>query len=161
LKIERKVQTKDWSKRVNLTIFGIICVDTYLIWSQATDATKSKDDFFIELATELIDNNYDGQKKRTGPRVSLDDEDAAAPGAVASGRGIYLTPTKRMRKTKGKDTKYKYQGKCRCCGMKTTWVCAQCVKDGVDDHHTYYCRPDGDKPRFCFRDHTEAAHLGD
>lgn len=60
LKLERKIRTVDWSQRVNLSIFGVICVDTYLVYTRATEREWiSKDDFYIRLATELIDNNYD------------------------------------------------------------------------------------------------------
>jgi len=162
LKLERKVQTLDWSKRVNLSVLGIICVDTLHMWSSATDnQQKTKDDFFIQLATELIDNDYDGRRAGTRrPRVSIDD-DGGSDGASSSGRGIYLTPTKRMRKNKdGKETTHRYQGHCVECGAKSTWTCSRCVADGVRGEHTYFCR-DPKKARACFATHVQLNHEGE
>jgi hypothetical protein len=34
LGIEKKLKTHDWSLRVNLSIFSIICVDTWKVYSQ-------------------------------------------------------------------------------------------------------------------------------
>ena len=109
LKLEHKLQTLDWSMRVNLSIFGVICVDTYLVYTRATEQEfMSKEDFFMELATELIDNNYDqpaGVRRRPQPNP----ESPAATARARHGQGIYLTPAKRKRKAKGKETKQSAQ----------------------------------------------------
>lgn len=65
LVIERKVGTLDWSMRVNLSIFGMLVVDTWLAYSQCTGRNggtgkdKKQKDFYTYLAEELVDNQYD------------------------------------------------------------------------------------------------------
>jgi hypothetical protein len=65
LMIERKVGTLDWSMRVNLSIFGMLVVDTWLAYSQCTGRNggtgkdKKQKDFYTYLAEELVDNQYD------------------------------------------------------------------------------------------------------
>ena len=59
LKTEKKLETKKWDMRVNLTIFSMIVVDTWLVYSQATGSTELQSEFYVRLAEELIDNNID------------------------------------------------------------------------------------------------------
>jgi hypothetical protein len=65
LMIERKVGTLDWSMRVNLSIFGMLVVDTWQAYSQCTGRNggngkdKNQKDFYTYLAEELVDNQYD------------------------------------------------------------------------------------------------------
>ena len=59
LKTEKKLETKKWDMRVNLTIFSMIVVDTWLMYSQATGSTELQSEFYVRLAEELIDNNID------------------------------------------------------------------------------------------------------
>ena len=40
LKTEKKLETKKWDMRVNLTIFSMIVVDTWLVYSQVTGSTE-------------------------------------------------------------------------------------------------------------------------
>ena len=47
--------------RVNLTIFSMIVVDTWLVYSQVTGSTALQSEFYVHLAEELIDNNIDSQ----------------------------------------------------------------------------------------------------
>ena len=46
---------------VNLTIFSMIVVDTWLVYSQATGSTELQSEFYVCLAEELIDNNIDSR----------------------------------------------------------------------------------------------------
>ena len=59
LKTEKKLETKKWDMRVNLTIFSMIVVDTWLVYSQATGSTELQSEFYVCFAEELIDNNID------------------------------------------------------------------------------------------------------
>ena len=61
LKTEKKLETKKWDMRVNLTIFSMIAVDTWLVYSQATGSTELQSEFYVCLAEELIDNNIDSR----------------------------------------------------------------------------------------------------
>ena len=60
-KTEKKLETKNWDMRVNLTIFSMIVVDTWLVYSQATGSTELQSEFYVRLAEELIDNNIDSR----------------------------------------------------------------------------------------------------
>jgi hypothetical protein len=67
--LERKVKTHDWAKRVNMSLFAMIVVDTYLVYSQSTDSEWTQKDFYHDLAEDLIDNNFDGAAE--GPEKIL------------------------------------------------------------------------------------------
>jgi hypothetical protein len=58
LRIEKKIKTKDWSRRVNLSIFSMIVVDTWLVFNAMrntpTDELNQKE-FYSVLSEELID----------------------------------------------------------------------------------------------------------
>ena len=64
LKTKKKLETKKWDMRVNLTIFSMIVVDTWLVYSQATGSTELQSEFYVRLAEELIDSNIDSQLQR-------------------------------------------------------------------------------------------------
>ena len=61
LKTNKKLETTKWDMRVNLTIFSMSVVDTWLVYSQATGSTELQSGFFVRLAEELIDNNIDSR----------------------------------------------------------------------------------------------------
>ncbi len=59
LRMDRNLGTKDWAKRFNLSILGIICVDAYLLFKgvvHSSNRTMSCLEFFSKLADELIEN---------------------------------------------------------------------------------------------------------
>ena len=106
LGMERKLRTHDWATRVNLTVFGMIVVDTFLVWKEIRKLSDSRDvqkAFYTNLAEELIDNQEDSIGRR--PRHSLNDDfvETESPafcmltGRPRSGVGVHLTPTKRRR----------------------------------------------------------------
>ena len=47
--------------RVNLTIFLMIAVDTWLVYSQATGSTELQLEFYVHPAEDLIDNNINSR----------------------------------------------------------------------------------------------------
>ena len=60
LKLETKLETNSWDKRVNTTLFGMCVVDTWLAWSQVNTyklSTSTESDFYRDLVEELIDNS--------------------------------------------------------------------------------------------------------
>ena len=101
LKTEKKLETKKWDMRVNLTIFSMIVVDTWLVYSQATDSTELQSEFYVRLAEELIDNNIDSrpQRRRNSGEDGSDSNDESPvmtrTGRVCAGVSCHLTPTKR------------------------------------------------------------------
>ena len=76
LKVERKMQTKSWEKRINSSIFGMNFVDAWLMYRGCTTDTLHKEPdlnqqyFYSVLAEELIDNNI---RRRRGTRRSQRD----------------------------------------------------------------------------------------
>ena len=59
LAIEKKFKTHRWDMRVNLTILSIIIVDTWLVYSRATECTENQKQFYNGLSEEMIDNSLD------------------------------------------------------------------------------------------------------
>ena len=134
LKSEKKLETKKWDMRVNLTIFSMIVVDTWLVYSQVMGSTVLQSEFFVCVAEELIDNNIDSrpqQRRNSGEDGS--DSNHKSPvmtctGRVHAGVSCHLTPTKRRRRTRdGVLTAQRLQGRCIECGKKTTCLCSACM----------------------------------
>jgi hypothetical protein len=72
LGIERKLVTTKWHKRVNLTIFSMILVDSYLVYKKCTTSTESPDQFYHKLAEELIDYEQTTRQQRAAVRESTE-----------------------------------------------------------------------------------------
>lgn len=158
LGIERKLGTKDWATRVNLSLFSMIVVDTYLVHKQATNSQESPNEFYHKLAEEMIE--YERlSRDRAG---AVGDADALVT-VAAEALGPRLTPTKRMRPdmknktpgSSGKKSVARHQGKCVTCKtMKTTWTCSTC-RD-LHGNTTYLCNADARKQ--CYREHYGECH---
>jgi hypothetical protein len=73
LGIEKKLGTHDWSKRVNMSIFGMIAVDAYLVYKQCTSSNDSPNSFFHKLAQEMIDYDCVTRQERNGLAESAED----------------------------------------------------------------------------------------
>ena len=92
--------------RVNITIFSMIVVDTWLVCSQATVFTELQSEFYVRLAEELIDNNIDSQpqRRRNSGEDGSDSNDESpvmtCTGRVCTGVSCHLTPTKHRRRTR-------------------------------------------------------------
>ena len=105
LKTKKKLETKKWDMRVNLTIFSMIVVDTWLVYSQVTGSTELQSEFYVCLAEELIDNNIDRrpQRQRNSGEAGSDSNDESpvmtCTGRVRAGVSCHLTPTKHRRCT--------------------------------------------------------------
>jgi hypothetical protein len=60
LRMEHKVKSLTWWKRVNLSVVGMCAVDAYLVFkSVARSESITQRDFYIEPAHHLIDNVFD------------------------------------------------------------------------------------------------------
>ena len=170
LQLEQKLQTQKWGTRVNLTIFSMIVVDTWLVYSSCTGVNKGEKqcDFYAYLAEELIDNNYDtwghARRRQQGSGGMVNDESptlSRVTGLPRSGVAAHLTPTKRRRrKSDGSLTIHRLQGRCMICQLKTTYLCSSCN----DDHEVnlttgrtpWLCHTE--KGRTCFAQHYELVH---
>ena len=150
LQIERKLKTTNWAIRVNMTILGMIIVDTWLIWKGIcglTDADEDQKDFYTKLSEELIDNDVGRARKSAGVSSPSNLSE------VKSGVSTHLTPTKRSRKDKPTQ---KYNNWCRVCrAYKTKWICSDCLT-GDDAKEVWICH--SETGRACFAEHVTMCH---
>jgi hypothetical protein len=81
LMIKRKLKTHDWATRVNLSIFAIILVDCWRVYSKlsfnATNKVEVQKDFYAHLAAEMIDNTFDRVTPVGRSPSSIDDDEEA------------------------------------------------------------------------------------
>lgn len=119
LRLERKLVSQDWSKRVGISILGIVIVDSWLLYTDARGGEgRTKRKFYEASASQLIDNSDDYVELR--PRAPLIDDDAATIDAV-SAFGPRVTPTK-----KKKRNSFAAQRNCQVCSNRSTFVCSTC-----------------------------------
>ena len=59
LEIERQLGTHNWATRVNMSIFGMEVVDTFLVHNAVSGRSEDPNTFFSYLAEEMIDNTFD------------------------------------------------------------------------------------------------------
>ena len=150
--------------RVNLTIFSMIVVDTWLVYSQATGSAELQSEFYVRLAEELIDNNIDSrpQRRRNSGEDGSDSNDESPvmtrTGRVRTGVSCHLTPTKRCRRTgDGVLTAQRLQGHCIECGKKTTYLCYACMDKDDESKTPWLCHTE--KRPACFANHYKHTHL--
>ena len=166
LRLEKKINTHSWDKRVGLSLFGMYVVDAWKMYHGCTSSAHVKSslgqkDFYLALAEELVDNNVKtrGSRKRTATNEQVAAEMLESPHQAAP----HLTPTKRMKFTGGKLTKFRAQGRCGVCykGRPTT-VCSSCEEQQflLEDHTSaksfFYC--DTRCGRSCFPTHLREMH---
>ena len=163
LRLEAKLETHDWSWRVNMTIFGIIVADTWLVYRQCTETQMCQKDFYTRLSEELIENtndmiHYGVRQNGAGDRelrssLSLFEQRSGDPRA---GCFAHLTPTKKRRKVGGEDTAFCYQGRCCVCKKgRTTFVCSVCgdANPSLDVWLSY-----AKKGKLCYASHMTECH---
>ena len=108
--IKKKLGTKDWLKRFNLSVFAMNMVDVWLAYQGITGTAETQADFYNYLDEEMIDNTHDrfmircAEGRRT--KIVDSDDDYVDDDNPLFGRindapkcGIYLhvTPTKKRR----------------------------------------------------------------
>ena len=128
------METNNWSKRVNLSILGMIIVDSYLVYSELVNAFEKESDYYCWLAKELIENRYNWsvatRVRSETARMPINNETSPSlfnnHGQPVSGMGCHLTPNKGSRK---ENTAHRVQRRCKICGKKTIMVCSLCEKE--------------------------------
>ena len=156
------MQTKYWEKRLTSSIFGMYCVDAWLMYRGCTTDKLHKEpdlyqqEFYCVLAEELIDNNI---WRRRGTKISQRDLQNMRS---ASHDTMNLIPELRATRDKkrhknGTMTEFCKQGRCKMCykGCPTT-ICSAC--DDNNGEILYFC-----DPRVginCFRLHVEQVVVG-
>lgn len=168
LGIERKLVTNEWSLRVCLSIFSMIVVDTWKVYSALTyghernnDNGETQKEFYGKLAAELIDNRYDNiGGRRRPPQDPEFFEDSPVinrnTGQLRSGVDAHLTPTKRRQTSReGHQKPFALQGKCKVCKTcKTTYECSVCRDNGVANPWICHTK----KGKRCFAMHLAECH---
>ena len=116
--LERKLQTKDWSIRVNTSILGMNDVDTYHLgkaceWWYDRNPTE----FYSNLAEEMIDNGWTERRTQRNQAGQPKEYRVYIRNIVPR-----CTRPKKKRKTKIlnglKDTKFPEQSRYRVCRRK-------------------------------------------
>ena len=146
LQLEKKIKTLLWDRRVNMSIFLMCVVDSYLLMTGCRGTTNNgfstSKEFFMMLSEQLIENKYDESalRKRASRGamgnngLAHDDGDRAIPPHLHL---ISLTPTKK--KKKGGTGNVSFQGRCMVCSIHTRYVCRECQRFQPDiSLHQYH-----------------------
>ena len=140
------MRTHQWWKRVCLSIFGMIVVDTMNFHQSCSANTDPNPHTWIsELATELIDNTLDSTATR---RNYANSDSDLTPEIMPQQTLPCLSPNKK-RNSKG----YIKQGWCKC-GKKTTFVCRACTYH--EGRPIFCCSTKFGRP--CWDNHYEDKH---
>jgi hypothetical protein len=133
-------------------------LDSWLIYSGAVTESRamSQDGFYETLATELIENKWDGLDLRQRVTSELEAQDRCD--RPRSGISAHLTPTKRKRKNEdGKTLPYAIFGNCaECKRCKSRVLCSVCSDDGGILCKTFLCKSSTGRP--CFQSHVQSKH---
>ena len=153
LKLEKKFRVKEWSQRVNTSLFAMYVVDSWLLYkgNRGSRGAMSPNDFYSTLAEELVDNTYMIPRTRSRTIASFTTD------ITASGIGPHLTPTSRKRKrADGFVTNQCFQGFCRSCKkLKTKYTYSECTRThGMD---FWVCH--SATGRNCFKQHLTGYHF--
>ena len=178
LGIEKKLRTKNWSKRVNFTLLSMNFVDTWKVWNLTTNedddvarnipgdpehAQETQQQFYSSLLVEMIENKLDDDVRETRnaataqvPMPTIPGLVDRATGRVRSGIDLHLTPTRiRKRRSDGTYTNFAFQGRCQVCHSRTTSCCSMCVADPDCPNDGWLCHT---KSKPCFLHHASIAH---
>ncbi len=164
LRIEKKIETKDWSWRVNLSIFSMIVVLVFNAMRNTPTVELDQKEFYSVLSEELIDNSYGSRGCPSSQPQSLPTNAASfvqdaciralESGGPHAGLLTHLTPVKQLKSNKGERTSFRYQGRCKECQKKTTWQCSDCGDGGKT---VYLCATKNGQR--CFLDHLARNHM--
>jgi hypothetical protein len=152
LMLETRLETKHWSVRVNLSLFGMCVIDAYYVAKGCRVFTETPDQFFEGLAKELVDNTY-------GSRMGTRQRRVTSPTRIIT-TAAHLTPTKRKRKDKnGQPLQLLLQGRCKVCQKKTSYICSLCNDEqGPDVRSEPWLCHHRNGSRDCFEEHCGNVH---
>jgi Transposase IS4 len=158
LELEKKIQTKSWHKRVNLSIFGMIVVDSYLLHRECTGGCYSQHVFYQLLIKDLLENGFAVDVET---RSRLAEKAKKLTSLVSAGRsagwGLHITPTKRTVEDSVSSAKKFRQSRCRPCDAKTIMVCSECRRDPeIGEIGAVFCNPLSGW--MCYREHMDEWH---
>jgi hypothetical protein len=156
LRMDRNLATKDWAKRFNLGVLGIVCVDAYIFYKQVVRADKRTTSclkFFGRLADKLVDNQEGIRLTRAAA-----EQDAGAAADTAT----VATPTVRKTTRCKPSSKGKHHAQGRCgykdCNKVTTYVCRACTHaTNPAQKQFWFCNPTTVEGSKCFAKHVAKA----
>ena len=153
LKLERKVLTKDWSKRFNLTVVGVYTVDAWKTFDAcqkewANERSLTEAEFYDQLIDEMIFNDIDTRGLRSSPTAA-----AAARAQATIPRQVVTTAKKKTKD--GKELPFAAQRSCKECKKRTTKVCSLCLD--TENKLAYHCDAERTK-NACFFNHVADCH---
>ena len=154
---------KNWDKRVTTSLFGMYCVDAWLMYKRCTstswkDTPKlSQQEFYCQLAEQLIDNNQERICTRNCPIIYREFDFPHNQSSRLSSVPILRAIKKLKTGTGGKLTKFCPQGCCHVCIKacpttvcslykyelgKTLYLCGThrgqiCFKIHIQNGHSY------------------------
>ena len=159
--MEKKMQTKNWDKRVTTSLFGMYCVNAWLLYKGCATASEkdtpklSQQEFYCQLAEELIDNNQERIRTRNRKRTNGEFSSPQSQSSRLSLLPVLRATKKRKTGTGGKPTRFCAQGRCRVCiKARPTTVCSIC-EDELGKS-LFFC--DTRRGRNCFEIHVENCH---
>jgi hypothetical protein len=153
LDLEKKIQTKSWHKRVNLSIFGMIVVDLYLLHWECTGGRYSQHLFHWLLIKDLLENGF-AEDVETRSRLAEKAKKLTSLvlAAKSASWGLHITPTKWTVEGSVSSAKKFHQSQCQSCDSKTIMVCSEWTgKIGAT-----FCNPLSG--RICYREHMDEWH---
>ena len=162
LALEVKLGTHNWGMRVNLSIFGMIVVDTWLAYSQCTGNTKENQKYlYTALSEELIDNTYD-MINGEGDWMMVTGL-LKAQTCMNKRQGIHeqaYLHTSHLQNEKtardGSELPYSLQGRCNVCKKLTIYACSLCQDQNPNASEVWLCYTK--TGRTCFATHITTFH---
>jgi hypothetical protein len=153
LNLEKKLETKEWNRRVNMSIFGMIVVDSWMLYKGRTGGKKmGQMEYYKALINILIDNPY---YHRPEPRIRGYTSASLVNSSLTIGtfgHGLHLTPTKRKSGSADSKVKKRMQHRCKLCFNKTIMVCSICREvPELGEINAAYCAPTTEQA--CFHHH--------
>jgi hypothetical protein len=159
LNFEKKMQVMQWDKRANLSILGMMCVDAFKLCVGCQGSSKGgARAFFEDLATDLIDNEYDRRSLQRRREDAMEKEANLAGEDLPEVDTIHHltcpTPTKRR---KPNNPAHRQQGRCMICKKPSSHVCRACQADkpGSEDKQYWICNKPG---KVCMSKHLCQVH---
>jgi hypothetical protein len=155
LKLEKKIETKSWDHRVNMSIFGMIVVDSWMLYKGCTGGKLlHQSGYYKALMDDMIDFPLKTMPVTRGQSKTSEGE----PRKVGTaGRGLHLTPMKRKKPADETYSERRRQSRCRNCNAKTIMVCNYCRDDPtIGEKAAAYCCPTTD--RDCYSRHMAEHH---
>ena len=97
--LEKKLGTKYWIMRINISLVAICIVDIWLAYKLCTGTEETHAAFHLALAEEMIDNTYDNPNQTCSQNNNYESPNESlfnhATSAARSVINTHLTPTKR------------------------------------------------------------------